>query len=391
MLRFILTNVLPVLTSIVIVILVAIFQVNPHIYLLAIVVWIVSAYRAKAVSSNLKQQLHEKDMDFEEQVTKSNHILANLHQEIIKQIQLLESEIEQVKGLINSAIRSLSDSFNGLNTYSNEQGEIVHGVIEYFKGDSSVDDASLNLEAFIQQTEKVLEEFVESVIDTSRSSMELSSGIDEMVDNIESVVSLLDDVRDIADKTNLLALNASIEAARAGEYGRGFSVVADEVRNLAIQSHEFSDQINSVVDATKSSMDNSKTLISRLAAKDMTSALNSKKHVDEMTKKIEKMYMQSSDNLMRVESINANINGTVTDAVRALQFEDMVRQLLGHMDKRLILLSDSIAIIRDFERLDSVTIDEANSKVENLLGKANALTHNVVQQVDMNEGNTELF
>jgi methyl-accepting chemotaxis protein len=221
--------------------------------------------------------------------------------------------------------------------------------------------------------------------------MELSSGIDEMVDNIESVVSLLDDVRDIADKTNLLALNASIEAARAGEYGRGFSVVADEVRNLAIQSHEFSDQINSVVDATKSSMDNSKTLISRLAAKDMTSALNSKKHVDEMTKKIEKMYMQSSDNLMRVESINANINGTVTDAVRALQFEDMVRQLLGHMDKRLILLSDSIAIIRDFERLDSVTIDEANSKVENLLGKANALTHNVVQQVDMNEGNTELF
>ena len=97
-----------------------------------------------------------------------------------------------------------------------------------------VDDKTQSGKVKIVQTIKTIEAL--------KSELQASEqGVGELATKINSISSVLDVIRDIADQTNLLALNAAIEAARAGENGRGFPVVADEVRGAG-SSHTGIDQ-----------------------------------------------------------------------------------------------------------------------------------------------------
>lgn len=113
----------------------------------------------------------------------------------------------------------------------------------------------------VKQTESEISQSTHSVMELSSEMQNASDAVQAVSQRSADIKKILDVIGAIADQTNLLALNAAIEAARAGENGRGFSVVADEVRSLASKTAESVGEIGKVITALQSEVDHTVTTI----------------------------------------------------------------------------------------------------------------------------------
>jgi methyl-accepting chemotaxis protein len=218
------------------------------------------------------------------------------------------------------------------------------------------------------------------------------------------VQSILSEIGSIAKQTNLLALNAAIEAARAGEAGRGFAVVADEVRDLSARTTQFSQQISKLMTGMQGAVTQTEQAIQRMASQDMTFALESKEHVKEI---ITTMEGQNRARITAIGKLGNSAHGMeqqVGRAITALQFQDMVSQLMSHVGKRIDALD---GVTRHLGVLaTSLKDDAASSNSRAALAQVHEETervaaglkdlsvtthHNPVGQKEMGHGDVELF
>ncbi|GAA8137342.1 methyl-accepting chemotaxis protein TlpB [Helicobacter pylori] len=280
---------------------------------------------------------------------------ARLIMEEIKGISTLnKTSMDKLVQITQETQKSMKDSSTTLNSVKNKATDIASMMNISIEQSQGLRKRLIETQGLVKESKDAIGDLFSQITESAHTEEELSSQVEQLSRNADDVKSILDIINDIADQTNLLALNAAIEAARAGEHGRGFAVVADEVRNLAGRTQKSLAEINSTI----------MVIVQEINAVSSQMNLNSQKmeRLSDMSKSVQETY----------EKMSSNLSSVVLDSNQSM--DDYAKS--GHQIEAMV--SDFVEV----EKVASKTLADS-SDILNIATHVSGTTMNLDKQVNL--------
>lgn len=323
----------------------------------------------------------------------------SMHQGLAAQCQFMRADLERIRRVAGESIGVLTESFRGLAADAKAQAEVLQRLLHTESGNGR---GTATLEAFSEHTESLLAYMTDTTTKAKTQSEELAHRFKAVTSEMDSVLKLAGGVRRIADQTRLLALNATIEAQRAGDAGRGFAVVATEVKELSRESAGFGDHIDEIAERAKGSLEAAQAAVVHLASDDAELATRARQRMSTLHGELAEVNQVGARGLEEASTLARQITQHVDQAVQALQFEDILAQLVEQAEGKLgtveSLVHELSVIPLEMCSAMEHGLDAAHTRVAELeqrfdahYGRFLARDHRAVEQEDMGAGSVELF
>ncbi len=280
---------------------------------------------------------------------------ARLIMEEIKGISTSnKTSMDKLVQIAQETQKSMKNSSTTLNSVKNKATDIASMMNISIEQSQGLRKRLIETQGLVKESKDAIGDLFSQITESAHTEEELSSKVEQLIRNADDVKSILDIINDIADQTNLLALNAAIEAARAGEHGRGFAVVADEVRNLAGRTQKSLAEINSTI----------MVIVQEINDVSSQMNLNSQKmeRLSDMSKSVQETY----------EKMSSNLSSVVSDSNQSM--DDYAKS--GHQIEAMV--SDFVEV----EKVASKTLADS-SDILNIATHVSGTTMNLDKQVNL--------